>query len=1234
VEYGILGPLAVWKDGRELRLGPAKQRAVLALLVLRRNELVPTERLMEDLWGEKPPPTALKALRNYVSQLRKSLGAGVLETRPLGYVLQVEKDKLDVDQFEQMLEHGRRLLAQGGAEEASDALREALAIWRGPPLADFRYEAFARDEIARLEELRLIAHEQRLEADLARGRHAQAVPELEVLVRDHPLRESLRRLLMLALYRAGRQADALAAYQAARKTLVEELGLDPSESLQRLEKAILRQDAALDLAEAPAAAAPDAPPAPRAPPTGRAQRKLVTVLSAEAITPAEIDPEALQALLGRYLARASEATERHGGTVEELVGERLIAVFGLPAVHEDDAVRALRAALEIRDGLGELAIDGRIGLESGEVIVGGTDRVTGAAVTLAARLEQAAQPGEILVGDGTMRLARDAVAADPREPLPPTGKRAPVPAWRLVSVSAEATARSFDSPFVGRERELSALDEAWDRACTGPLCELVTIVGPAGVGKSRLVAEFATRSEAAVVRGRCLSYGTGITYWPVLEIVGALRPHLAGLEPATAAPLRALLGDGGSASTDEVAWAFRKLVETAARTEPHVVVFDDIHWAEETLLELIDQLAVTSSGAPIVLVCMARPELLERRPGWGGVVALQPLTQSEAELVGRSRLGGYKPDPDLWRHLVETSGGNPLFVEELATMLQEAAGAEVELPLTIQALLATRLDQLPEDERTVLEAAAVEGEVFHRAAVQTLVPEEVRLGACLTALVRKDFARPSRPEFRGEDGFRFRHLLVRDAAYESIPKSARSGLHERFADWLDERDDELDAFIGYHLEQAYRFRADVRDTGPETDDLAIRASERLEAAAGDALDRHDLSAAAGLLRRSAELPPIPDGRRARLLADETATLMTAGKLVEAESVLATASAAATESGEDCAESRVLVEHQFLEMQHATPGATEGVHGVLGRAIPVFERVGDQRGLLRAWHLQASADWMRGRVSAAEQAWERAAQHARLAGAEHDWAVILTWIASGTCQGAMPVEAAIARSEAIRRDIRGHPACEAEVLRPLAGLHGMAGRFDLARSLFATRNAVLDDLGRGLNYAPSTTEAFVETLAGNFALAEEWLRRGYDALEAMGENAFRSTSAALLARALLAQGRHDDAERFATEAEKLAEPEDVMTQMIWRGVRARVLATRGESDEAERLAREAVALGATTDLVNDRADMLLDLVTVLDAAGRIGETSALIAEAIRLYDDKGNAVSASAARRRLDALAPA
>ncbi len=517
----------------------------------------------------------------------------------------------------------------------------------------------------------------------------------------------------------------------------------------------------------------------------REVRKTVTVLFCDVTGSTALgestDPEALRGLLARYFERMKEIVEQHGGTVEKFIGDAVMAVFGVPLVHEDDALRACRAALAMRDAFGELGIRGRIGVNSGEVVAGTAERlVTGDAVNVAARLEQAAQPGDVLIGEATLGLVRSAVEVEPIEPLSVKGKSEPVPAFRLLA-AAQASERTHGQRFVGRERELALVRSHWERALSGPGCELVTVVGEAGVGKSRLIAEALTPIDARIVGGSCLPYGEGITYWPVVEVL----KQLAALpsDPAAAASIRSLLreSDEGT-SAEEIAWAFRKLLEEQA---PLVVLFDDVQWGEETFLDLIDGVALLSSGAPLLIVCMARPELVERRPSWPVTLRLEPLPDGVVDAL----IGDQVPH-GLRERIAAAAGGNPpLFVSEMLAM---ASGSEaVEVPPSLRALLAARLDQLDAAERRVLERGAVQGELFHRGAVQALSPEESQVTPRLAGLTRKQLIRPATAQFAGEDGFRFRHLLIRDTAYDALPKAVRAeptravlGVARRSRSWL------------------------------------------------------------------------------------------------------------------------------------------------------------------------------------------------------------------------------------------------------------------------------------------------------------------------------------------------------------------------------------------------------------------------------------------------------------------
>src|SRR5919197_2395660 len=535
------------------------------------------------------------------------------------------------------------------------------------------------------------------------------------------------------------------------------------------------------------------------------QGKTVTVLFCD-ITGStslgeSIDPEAFRELITRYFDRMKAIVEAHQGTVEKFIGDAVMAVFGVPTAHEDDALRAVRAAAEMRDALPELGVQARIGVNTGMVVTGTEERLaTGDAVNVAARLEQSAEPSEVLLGEPTLQLVREAVEVEPVEPLALKGKTQPVAAHRLVRVN-EAPERRHETPFVGRGRELALVRDGWERAQSEQRCELVTVVGDAGVGKSRLVAE--ALSEAAVVSGRCLPYG------------------------------------------EEIAWAFRKTLEHAAAEHPLAVVFDDIHAGEETFLDLVEHVALLSSGSPLLLVCLARPELTERRPTWPVTLRLESLPAEDVE-----RLIPDGISDSVRERISRAAGGNPLFVNEIVAMA--IADDEVVVPPTLQALLAARIDQLECSERTVLECGAIEAETFHRGAVQALAAAEPAVTPRLAALVRKELIAPEKPVIPGDDGFRFRHLLIRDAAYDALPKRARADLHARFAGWLEEHGAalvELDELLGYHLEQAVRYREELGEPADEA--VAASGRERLTAAGRRALQRLDFQAAGHLLDRAA-----------------------------------------------------------------------------------------------------------------------------------------------------------------------------------------------------------------------------------------------------------------------------------------------------------------------------------------------------------------------------------------------
>ena len=917
------------------------------------------------------------------------------------------------------------------------------------------------------------------------------------------------------------------------------------------------------------------------------------------------DPEALQEVLARYFERMKGIVERHGGTVEKFIGDAVMAVFGVPVVHEDDALRACRAAVEMRDALPELGINGRIGVNTGEVVTGTEERLaTGDAVNVAARLEQAAQPGEVLIGETTHALVHEAVLADPVEPLTLKGKSDPVPAYRLLAV-LDAPERSNKARFVGRERELAKVVEAWERAQAEARCELVTVVGDAGVGKSRLVAEALAGVEARIVRARCVPYGEGITYWPVVEVVKQLETLPS--DEAAAAAVRSLLGESDVATTgDEIAWAFRKLLEEQA---PLVVVFDDLQWGEETFLDLIESTALLSSDASLLLLCMARPELVERRPGWPGTLRLEPLPPEDADVLIGDAVAG-----ELRERITRAAAGNPLFISEMLAMA--AGNVKVEVPPTLKALLATRLDQLDEAERRVLERGSVEGEVFHRGAVQALAPEEMHVTTRLAGLVRRELIRPDRAQLPGDDGYRFRHLLFRDAAYDALPKAVRADLHARFAAWLDERGKELverDEIVGYHLEQAARYRAELGQPDPP---LALQAGDRLLVAGRRALDRGDERAAAGLLERALTLM-----RPHRLDVHAEIDLAAAhwGEPERAAGIADEAAVRADEAGDEtgAALARALGASHRIFVASVSPDELEEL---LLEARRRLEEPEDHLGLYYVWSaLGYCVANVRGRADDWATASEQARRHSRLAGrsapAPFDLGVSIV-------VGSRPADEALERVERLLAETKSP-----YVLLSRAWLLAM-----LDRSEEAWQDAREAD-ARLREQSARWTDwwlAELSILDGDYEDASKRLRIVCDWLEATDQLGYLVGYLGRLGRSLCMLGRFDEAEQAAERARSLEETlgVPVMEDYIWRQVLARVHAHRGDVAEAERLAREAVAGCEQTDLLNDQCLTLYDLGEVLAAAGRYDEAEAALEQALERCERKKNAALARQVRERL------
>jgi class 3 adenylate cyclase/tetratricopeptide (TPR) repeat protein len=976
----------------------------------------------------------------------------------------------------------------------------------------------------------------------------------------------------------------------------------------------------------------------------REVRKVVTVLfcdvSGSTALGERIDPESLRRVMARYFETASAIVERHGGTVEKFIGDAVMAVFGVPTVHEDDALRAVRAADELRGGLDELndelesgygtRLELRMGVNTGEVVTGTEERLaTGDAVNVAARLEQAAKPGEVLLGEETYRLVRDGIEADATAPVDAKGKADPLSAYRLVSVQADAPGRRHEAPMIGRERQRELLEGTFANVVSDRSCHLFTILGSAGVGKSRLAQEFLAGVDATVVTGRCLSYGEGISYWPVTEVVKQLVP--AG---ETTGPLASILGDDtASGSPEEIAWAFRKLLEARAAERPVVVVFDDLHWGEPTFLDLVEHVADLSRDAPILLLCMARPELLDARAAWGGGklnatnALLEPLAPEETAKLVDLLAGG--AEQGLRSRILEAAGGNPLFVEEMVAMAVES-GEEVAVPPTIQALLAARLDQLAAAERSVLERGAVEGQVFHRTAVAALA-DGGSVDGELVALVRKDLVRPEQPLLPDDDAYRFRHLLIRDTAYEALPKATRAELHERFADWLAVNGKalvELDEILGYHLEQAYRYRAELGPLDDRATALAEQAATRLLAGGDHALERGDGHAVIRLLSRALALLPPADPRAPGAQLELARAFSEQGDLDRAVLLLDEAVAAAREAGDE----RVLARSRIARIDFQLLVApewkmTEGLAEAQA-ALADLDRIGDDDGAV--WALRvigALVGWL-GSNGEAQAHWRRAVERGGRADNRfvND---VLGWMLLGAWFG--PTSAEEVREladEALRTTSSKRLESYARIVRGVA--IAAQGRLEEGRAEVRVGKTLLHDLGDLISWAGlSGMEGEMELGSGSPDNAYRALAEGAELLAARSETGYLATVLSMQSLAALELGRHEEALSLTGKAIEIAVQDDIDPYARDRVVRGRVAAQRGDFGTADELLEEAGRLIEQTDFATLQLNVALARAEVARLAGRTDEERAALADALAIAEAKGHTVAVQRIRGWLE-----
>jgi class 3 adenylate cyclase/tetratricopeptide (TPR) repeat protein len=985
-----------------------------------------------------------------------------------------------------------------------------------------------------------------------------------------------------------------------------------------------------------------------------------------------LDPEAVRRVMERYFETASAVLVRHGGTVEKFIGDAVMAVFGAPRLHEDDALRAARAAVEMRTELAALneelerdwgvRLRTRTGVNTGEVVAGdpssGQALVTGDAVNTAARLEQMAGPDEILIGEATHALTANATRAEPVEPLQARGKRAPVAAWRLLEVHGDDPyLRRLDTPLVGRHEELAQLGDVYTRAVRQRSCALFTLIGPAGIGKSRLTLEFvrSVQDEARVLTGRCLPYGEGSTYWPLAEIVRGLggddvQGTIAGLladdpeRERVAALVASLVGQSEvTADTDDVGWAMRRLLEALAGERPLVVSLEDVNWAEPTLLDLIEQIAEWSREAPIMILCSARDELIELRPTWAGglrnatTALLEPLSATDSVALIDHLASDQRIDQPTARRVASMAAGNPLFVEQLLATVGAGQQLDVTALSTIHAVISARLDALSTAERTVIECASVMGKEFSSQPLDAMLAADAgdpAVAETLARLARKDLIRPTRSPFHAGGAYRFGHLLVRDAAYARLPKRRRADLHERFAGWIGAsgpaHEAELSEVIGYHLEQAHQLRTELGPLDEAGRGLALDAGRALVAAGLRAQRRMDTPAAVNLLGRAAALLTDQPDARSEVLPELALANVGLPDLPRAREVLDEALDAALAAGDTRGEQRALLAHAHALW--TSTGSVGPLAHAAKRAIPVFEQAGDDRWLVRAWLWRAFAHQGESRYGPAAVALEQARSHLSATGGMAEERSVFGNLALSLWLGPVSCDEAIARCrQLIASERERHSAAEAYVTVPLAMLLASIGRLDEAYAVLETASELLDRVPSVTRTEISLFTGLIHLMGGDPERAERNLRAALEPDRPFPEQISLCETAAGLANCLVDLGTINEAARWAETSRTTAAADDLGNQIAWRTAVARVDARR-DGRRAGPIAHEAVELAERTDSPSMQGDALMALAEVQRLTGDSDAARSAAERALERYRSKGITASAGRAQTLLGALA--
>jgi class 3 adenylate cyclase/predicted ATPase len=1017
------------------------------------------------------------------------------------------------------------------------------------------------------------------------------------------------------------------------------------------------------------------------------ERKVVTVLFADLVgftsRAEQLDPEDVRAVLSPFYARLRAELERFGGTVEKFIGDAVMALFGAPVSHEDDPERAVRAALAIRDWAREEdQIQVRLAVHTGEalILIGarpaqGEGMAAGDVVNTAARLQAAAPVNGVLVGERTFRATRAVIEYREAAPVAAKGKREPVPVWEAVQARARL---GMDVPhrartaLVGRDRELGVLRDVLARVRAERTPQLVTLVGVPGIGKSRLVFELWRVAEAEPDliwwrQGRSLPYGEGVSFWALAEMVKAQAgileddaPGEAGAKLAAMAAgvlgsmpeadwvarhLGALVGLGGNGASaggdrSEAFAAWRQFFEALAEARPLVLVFEDLHWADDGLLDFVDYLADWAGGVPLLVVGTARPELLARRPGWGGgkpnalTLSLAPLSEQDtARLIG-SLLGGPVLEAGQHAVLLAQADGNPLYAEQYAQMLAEQGpGQQPPVPESIQGIIAARLDLLAPEEKRLLQGAAVIGKVFWPGAVAALGGGADRgdLEGYLHRLERKQFVRRERrSSVAGETQYAFAHVLVLDVAYGQILRGARADQHAAAAGWIESlgRAEDHAETLAHHYLSALDL---ARGAGRDTAGLAPPARIALQAAGDRAVALNAFTSAAGYYREALALwPGDAHQQRAGLLRLLGAALHEAGELNQAEAVLAEGSRVAAAAGAAALAARIRILLTEIHVSQGGPG--DQALAECQAAAAVLEAEDDLEGLAEAWKLTGMIRFWLGDSPADQQALERAMAYARQGGHRRVQLQASFWLATTLMLLPIPADAAIPRAEQLLQTADGEPRAEADILMPLSILFAYSGRFTDARRAIARARSVYDSSGTKIRRAMGAHVAGeIELIAADPTAAERHLREACEAYGAIGERGYMSTVLGNLAEVLYTQGRLGEAQQMTEEAEAAAAPADIDAQARWRAARAKVLARVSQFPTAQILLDEAQVLVSPTCWAPLQAGILMARAEVDRLAGAPERAEASLRAALRIYQDRHAAPLAEQAEAALASL---